>query len=463
MDSSINKIVRNTPASLAASAAEAHAFSEQRRRKGNAPERSGRPGPSRNKSPERPCTNRNKSPVRQQRTRKPSRWGPPPSSEQAASQQEPQGPKRAPKSGRWGSALHFPLPKRGQPGGLDDPLRKGMSGAAVRRYLILLHEGKSAEEARALSLSSAGGKAGGKRGSESITPPQRPHPKKQRTELRPSSAVKSTSFADAAKCTKVAVAAANHPLETLSQEDLSLVEEALIKLLISATSPSGESIAFGGITFRPGMLLLRCENQRTIDWVRSTIPKIPDWKGLALKAYVGDEIPRDHSIKVYLPRSGDLDDTSILKLLAVQNVELNISSWRVMKSIKEKDGILMHIGIDDQSCAEIVRRNHLLHYRFGSIPVSGLKKMAEMETAAATVPAEEETASVCSLDGKMAGLDVVSGGQVEQMETLTEEEMLLASDDDEQRPTPTDETVTGTPAPESGDAKGLPSQSNPVL
>lgn len=41
-----------------------------------------------------------------------------------------------------------PLPAIGKPGGLDDPLRRGLTGSEIRRYLCFLSQGIKPEEAR---------------------------------------------------------------------------------------------------------------------------------------------------------------------------------------------------------------------------------------------------------------------------------------------------------------------------
>ena len=41
-----------------------------------------------------------------------------------------------------------PVPSLGKPGGLDDPLRRGLKGSRLRRYLYFLRQGLNPEEAR---------------------------------------------------------------------------------------------------------------------------------------------------------------------------------------------------------------------------------------------------------------------------------------------------------------------------
>lgn len=83
--------------------------------------------------------------------------------------------------------LLFELSKLGQPGAKDDPMRKGLSCAGVRRYLQLLHEIDKSEEARKQALRRRSPKNTPREkqkadiNSEHITPPTGLWTKKKRT------------------------------------------------------------------------------------------------------------------------------------------------------------------------------------------------------------------------------------------------------------------------------------------
>lgn len=323
---------------------------------------------------------------------------------------------------KWTTRFSFPLPELGQPGGLDDPLRKGMNGATTRKYLVLLHEGKKPEEAKKAAMShinekvsNADGPSGEKRGSDQITPPHRPLEKKPRLDTN-----QVRSYANAAKGTKVAVLAKEHPAKILTNEELGEIEDALITELLLAKVD--ESINFDGIFFRSGMLQVNCNNDTTVEWVKKVAPKLSQWKGPELMTCVGDEIPRDHVITLFLPRSQGREDSALLQLLENQNKDLNIPSWKILKTKNEGEGVLMNLGIDDQSCENICKKQHKLHYRFGTIPVYGLKKKPDEENF---VPPDLEVAStVSSLGDRMADLDMERGetSTGQKLPTLSEEE-----------------------------------------
>ena len=428
-----NKICRNVPAALAASVAENVALNEEHK-----------PGPSSGQPTTRV----------QKKVKTLPKSLPPKEGSKTVKTPTPSGvePPKV-KKGKWGSKFSFPLPKLGEPGGRDDPLRRGLNGATTRRYLRLLHEGVKPEEARARAVSTRQDAntriAGGKRGSESITPPQKPTVKKPR--LGPSRVSPSRSFANTAKCTKVAIVAKNHTEKPLTNDDLSAIEEAIVDELPGYKL--GESIKFGGISFRPGMLLINCESNATVDWLRNIIPNLTNWKGEKLVACVGDEIPRDHVAIMYLPRSAERSDSSLLEIISTQNREVSIESWKVLRAKREGGGVLLHIGIDDQSRTQIEKQNFLLSFRFGNIPVNGLKKKKIEEETPST---QSEAGSLVSLEDRMASLGTKQAG--DKMDTLEEEEEV--EDVLEQMEELLGEAATSsrTAMPEPGSSKVTPSK-----
>ena len=112
----------------------------------------------------------------------PKPTSPKPSTSKEVQQQENAGNTDAKQSKPEGNKpplrkISIPLPARGQPGGLDDPLRRGLSGAKVKWYLRFLAQGLQPEEARAKAAErntqdNPVATAASKRGNTVITPPQ---------------------------------------------------------------------------------------------------------------------------------------------------------------------------------------------------------------------------------------------------------------------------------------------------
>ncbi|XP_014249326.1 uncharacterized protein LOC106666557 [Cimex lectularius] len=168
------------------------------------------------------------------------------------------------------------LPKLGEPGGKDDPLRKGLSGAMTKWYLRAIKSGKTPEEARKLAderkakiqQEKLEAQSSSKRAREqSLTPKELRRDKKEKPSTPPQvqskarEAAPSVSYAGAAKIIRVTLLPEEYPLVTLTMEELTHLEETLIEEILKGWEAK---IQFEGIHFRPGMMVLDCQDGKTV-------------------------------------------------------------------------------------------------------------------------------------------------------------------------------------------------------
>ncbi|XP_043070694.1 uncharacterized protein LOC122322471 [Drosophila grimshawi] len=302
------------------------------------------------------------------------------------------------------------LPPRGQPGGLDDPNRRNLCGSRVKWYLRYLQQGLNPDEALKKAKEPreeiAAPAPASKRRSSSLTPPVAT-PKRMcpgvvgaargsaaakvlknngagNLDLRPSTsraaATKPSSptpteprlsYADMAKMVKVAVLPVGFARVMLSHGDLSVLEEAIIDEVIA--SDGDVAVSFVGIHFRVGFLVIECSDETSADWLRIATSRLQSWKGVPLECKVGDDIPSPHCITLFCPRSAARSTESLLVLLRNQN-RIETDTWKVISRRNEGGGALLVIGIDELSKNVIVEKGHQVFFRYGTIPVSGLKK-----------------------------------------------------------------------------------------
>jgi hypothetical protein len=284
-------------------------------------------------------------------------------------------------------------PAPGQPGGPGDPLRQGLSGAGIKWYLRFLAQGREPEEARRLaeerrSKVEAPKEQPKKRGRESVTPTNTGEAKRQkRSEPKARIVAHSarsdhgphTSYASAVRKERVAVLPKDYPQVVLSTGELTELEEAIVEEISRGWQVKPK---FEGIHFRPGLLVIDCENKETAAWLKERIPSLQAWKGVALDTKSEEEIPRPHVVTIFLPRSSGDEPKKLLRTLNAQNEGLRVEEWRILASKKEGNGQVLTIGIDAASLEAIVGREHALSYRFGKVSVH--------EHRRATVAKEEE-------------------------------------------------------------------------
>ncbi|XP_024084823.1 uncharacterized protein LOC106664175 [Cimex lectularius] len=249
------------------------------------------------------------------------------------------------------------LPKLGEPGGKDDPLRKGLSGAMTKWYLRAIKSGKTPEEAMKLAderkakiqKEKLEAPSSSKRASEqSLTPKElrkekKAKPSTPQAQFKAREAASSVSYAGAAKIIRVALLPEEYPL-------------------------------FEGIHFRPGMMVLDCQDGKTVQWLQEIAPKLELNKEKKLTVRVGEDVPKPHSIAVFFPRTKLGEEQRTLALVKAQNDGICAEEWKVHSVKAEGPGIVMILGIDDISAKTIMSRGHTLNFRFGRIPVRGLKK-----------------------------------------------------------------------------------------
>ncbi|KAM8701814.1 hypothetical protein ACLKA7_005244 [Drosophila subpalustris] len=267
-----------------------------------------------------------------------------------------------------------PLPGRGEPGGVDDPHRRTLCGSRTKWYIRYLQQGMSQEDALAKAKeprpTTSGDRTPAKRSSSALTPPT-DTPKRSRAQgskgrkaggsgrspqhVKSSSSTEPrTSYAAVASKVKVAVLPVDYPQVILSHGELSALEEAILDQVILT-----------------GM---------------------------------EDDIPSPHTITLYLPRSADRESGDLLVMLSNQN-KIESDAWRVISRKEEGGGALLVLGIDEMAKNNIVARGHQLFFRFGKIPVSGLKRVAERDGMRAA-PAPLEATALASEDPPPTGTNM---------------------------------------------------------
>ncbi|XP_043063602.1 uncharacterized protein LOC122319873 [Drosophila ficusphila] len=194
-----------------------------------------------------------------------------------------------------------------------------------------------------------------------------------------------TSYAEAAKRVRVAVLPEDYPQVYLSNEELAELEEAIMDDVV--TSEWDSAVAFRGIHFRVGYLLIDCLDQDSADWLRTVTPQLRTWKGVPLDTRVGEDIPAAYNVTVFCPRSAERSDEELLMMLGRQN-RMEVDSWKVISRRNDGGGALLVIGIDQLTRDEIVSKGHQLNLRFGT--VSPQEPLGAKEEAIADMDVESE-------------------------------------------------------------------------
>ena len=336
---------------------------------------------------------------------------------------------------RYKRKEEIPFPELGKPGARDDPLRVGLSGASSEKYLKYLNAGIKPEIARKRideeikarlernKILPTHRETPAKRERESVTPKSQEMPKRMKVDNLQHTNKTGISYASALKITKVAVLPKDYPHTNLKKEELTQLEEAIVE---EVTLAYGGTIIpkFGGIYFRSGHLIIDCESEETVAWIREKVPSLKTWKGTALDTRVGEDIPKPHVIKCYLPRSSGQEPQRSVTLLGVQN-GLKIEHWKVLAHRDEGTGQVITIGIDDVSLKKIAEQKQILSYRFGKVNVQILKNKTEDRSEE---PTKEKSSTSTSTITKPVEL-VVEDVAPDASHDLMDEDISVEEDD----------------------------------
>ncbi|XP_014259912.1 uncharacterized protein LOC106672760 [Cimex lectularius] len=275
-------------------------------------------------------------------------------------------------------------PKLGEPGGKDDPFRKGLSGAMTKWYLRSIADGKTPEEARRMvekrkatlarrmESKTHSFKRGNSPDSEEIKRDKRFKISHNQTSIDVNNHSKpSTSIAGLVNIIKVAILPEDYPRVTISSQEVLHLEDILVEEIAKGWK---DKLQFEGILFKSGMLIIDCQDEKAVEWLEKTVPRLRVSVDKKLIVSIGNCIPKPHSVIIFFPRSMSGEEGKVLALIKSQNEGVFTEKWKIHSVRTEGHGVVMYLDIDDASALAIERSGHILNYRFGKISVNCLNR-----------------------------------------------------------------------------------------
>ncbi|KAH8393499.1 hypothetical protein KR200_003010 [Drosophila serrata] len=165
----------------------------------------------------------------------------------------------------------------------------------------------------------------------------------------------------------VAVVADDYPNYYLMKSELTKIENALLEEMKNGWT---RSLNFGGLKYRPGMMVLTCMDEGSKEWLEQVVPKITAVQGVPLRIYKEDEVLNFKGITFYVPRSVDEPDDVTLRFVKEQNTDLLSGNWAVVRSSlsRSKNGKVMTLRIGEKSLDLLNKRGMAISYRFVQLP-----------------------------------------------------------------------------------------------
>ncbi|XP_017494029.1 PREDICTED: uncharacterized protein LOC108382140 [Rhagoletis zephyria] len=217
----------------------------------------------------------------------------------------------------------------------------------------------------------------------------------------------------------MAVLPVNYPAVSLSADDLTTLQVVIMDEVFKGWM---HPLAFFGVYFRPGMLLVDCKDESTAMWLKNVAGNLEGWQGPPLCTKRGDDIPPTHNLTVFLPRGADKSPEYAIGLLRGQNEGLNALRWRIINSSIEDTGLRLNVGIDEESFNSIRRDGFGLNFRFGSVAMKPWrhKSTGDSATAAEVMQVDQgaEQPEHANLEPSSSESNITPGEEMQQPAVL---------------------------------------------
>lgn len=281
--------------------------------------------------------------------------------------------------------------------------RKKMVGSTRGRYKALVGLGVKPEEALQLSVKSfaelkkMGYKFGGSQSKPGQKPVKRPRseeespqgnlPKNPRvSETPPTQATTQPQQAQAYSEVLSQIRVGIKDSSPMTDTQLGSLCYTILQKI--STLKMAEGPKFLGYSYKPGWLLITCEDQRSKAWLEEMTPSLKPWPEANLRVIPENELPKPNIGMVFIPDLSDADVKMALSLLCAQNFGLYTEYWKILHTKVEKGGVMVTVAIDDQS-VENLRKMDLkasLGFRKIQFRLKGTPKAQQPEPDTSPTP-----------------------------------------------------------------------------
>ncbi|XP_022209841.2 uncharacterized protein LOC111065759 [Drosophila obscura] len=252
----------------------------------------------------------------------------------------------------------------------DDPHKQGLQKKARKRYNRYLRDGMRPEEARVRAIDPEAYQQLEKIKQKIMSTPAvkgglKRKAKSPATAVAPKRANKSPETQGCGTI-DVAILATGYPLKLLTQEEATKVEEALVAEMLKGCS---HSINFAGIHFRNGLLIVKCRDDKSKQWLELAVPKVLVLDKVLLRACPEDDLPSLQIVTIHLPRAAGVKPKTAVSLLREQNRDLHSETWDMLKCIVTRTGgAFVTLGLKP-AAFELLQQNGMeMSYRFEQLP-----------------------------------------------------------------------------------------------
>ena len=179
----------------------------------------------------------------------------------------------------------------------------------------------------------------------------------------------------------------NFPADMMTAEQIDQLQDYIMEQVLGLED-AGFTPVFHGSATRQGWLMVTCANEPTAKWLQTAVGSFKPWEGATLRALDEELLPKAVVLTGYFPHSTGSDTEKILRLIKIQNENIDPKEWKVLNRIEEGKSVLLAFLVDAMSAQYLKQRDYILNYRFSQVR---LRTRGSTKSKAEAVPANNTT------------------------------------------------------------------------
>lgn len=195
------------------------------------------------------------------------------------------------------------------------------------------------------------------------------------------------------------VTSIDFPNKHLTEEQLDQLQQAILAEIGKITGDSF-SPQFLDSFKRRGNLILYCNNEDSVEWLKRTVAELKPWEGAEFKVLQQNELP--NLVDFYVTIPGNIESDVFLKRVDKQNEDLKASTWNVIsKKLDEKEKNTVLSFSVDETIADILKKiNNKIFFNFTRLSARYLGSLRNRKEETKPEPEAEKTAKEEKVDGE---------------------------------------------------------------
>ncbi|XP_056644125.1 uncharacterized protein LOC130449988 [Diorhabda sublineata] len=275
-------------------------------------------------------------------------------------------------------------------------------------------------------------------GSRAPSPPRsqrwRPPPPKRKQNGGSHSDAKKSKKDDKPSGIQMFVTTAEFPTTSLTEEQLELLQTSILNEITKIAAEDFHP-QFLDCFKRRGNLIIVCNNQDSVNWLKTTVPSLAPWEGAQCKALEPSEVPNLMDILITIP--GELDADTLLHRIEKQNEDIQTANWNLTskKQDESKKNTTYTFAVEENVVEQIKKLNYKLFINFSRIHVRYLGSLRSKDKSKSendevkTDEAEEKTEGAeIKTENADAATEELNIDPEEIVGSLTNEELKAVTD-----------------------------------